>query len=207
MVFQPFASRFLAIFPLGKLVAVTSLAWAILLFCTAGAQNFGGMMALRFLLGMAEGGISPAYVLITGLWYKKDEVPLRITLWYCGNGLAIILQSFIAYGIGHIHTSIAVWRWFFIIFGIIGLVWAAILWLFMPDSPLSAKFLSEQEKAIAVIRLRENRTGISNKEFKMSQAIEALLDVKVWYAFFYAICCVVPSTSVASVRIARPTPW
>lgn len=157
-------------------------------------------MVVRFLLGMAEGGISPAYVLITGTWYKRDEVPLRITLWYCGNGLAIILQSFIAYGIGHIRTSIAVWRWFFIIFGIIGLVWAAVLWFFMPDSALTAKFLTEQEKAIAVERLRENRTGIANKEFKMSQAIEALLDVKVWYAFFYAIACVVPSTAVASVR-------
>lgn len=162
-------------------------------------------MAVRFILGMAEGGISPAYVLITGTWYKKDEIPLRITLWYCGNGLAIILQSFIAYGVGHIDTGIAVWRWFFIIFGILGLFWAVVLYIFMPDSALTAKFLSENEKAIAVERLRENRTGIINKEFKKSQAIEALLDVKVWYGFFYAICCVVPSTAVASVCITPDT--
>lgn len=170
-----------------------------MLFCTAGAFNFKGMMAARFFLGMAEAGISPAYVLITGTWYKKDEIPMRITLWYCGNGIAIILQAFIAYGIGHItHTGIAVWQWFFIIFGILGLAWAVVLYFFMPNTPLNAKFLNEREKAIAVERLRENRTGIANSEFKKDQVFEALLDVKVWYGFFYAIACVVPSSAVAN---------
>lgn len=184
--------------PLGRFVAYTSIVWAIILFCTAGAYNFSGMMAVRFFLGMAEGGISPAYVLITGTWYKKNEIPLRITYWYCGNGLAIIIQSFIAYGIGHINTGIAVWRWFFIIFGILGLAWAAVLWKYMPDTPLTAKFFNDREKAIAVERLRENRTGIANRDFKKDQFIEALTDLKVWYGFLYAIACVTPSTSVAN---------
>lgn len=199
LAFQPLAARLLAYCPLGRFVAFISLMWAVLLFCTAGASNFSGMMALRFLLGMAEGGISPAYVLITGMWYKKDEIPLRITLWYCGNGFAIILQSFVSYGIGHINnTSIAVWKWFFIIFGIVGLIWAIVLWLFMPDTILSAKFLSEREKMIAVERLRENRTGISSQKFKKDQLWEAFTDIKVWYGFFYSIACVVPTTAVGS---------
>ena len=156
-------------------------------------------MVVRFFLGMAEAGISPAYVLITGTWYKKDEIPLRITLWYCGNGFAIILQSFVAYGIGHLdNTGIAVWRWFFIIFGIVGLIWAAVLWMYMPNTPIDAKFLNERERGIAIERLRENRTGIANKEFKKEQLVEAFLDIKVWYGFFYSIACVVPTTAVAS---------
>lgn len=173
--------------------------WAIVLFCTAGAFNFPGLMVLRFFLGVSEAGISPAYVLITGTWYKKNEIPLRITLWYCGNGFAIILQSFIAYGVGHIHVpGVPVWRWFFIIFGIVGLLWAAVLWLFMPDTPMTARFLTEREKSIAVERLRDNRTGIQSTEFKKEQLVEALLDIKVWYGFFYSIACVVPSTAVAN---------
>jgi ACS family allantoate permease-like MFS transporter len=193
------AARLLGFVPLGRFVAFTSLAWAVMLFCTAGAFNFKGMMAARFFLGMAEAGISPAYVLITGTWYKKDEIPVRITLWYCGNGFAIILQAFIAYGIGHInYTGIAVWRWFFIIFGVLGLAWAVVLYFYMPDTPITAKFLNEREKTIAVERLRENRTGIANSEFKKEQVYEALLDVKVWYGFFYAIACVVPASAVAN---------
>lgn len=185
--------------PLGRFVIVTSIGWAIVLFCTAAATNFPGMMAVRFFLGMSEAGISPAYVLITGTWYRKNEIPLRITLWYCGNGFAIILQSFIAYGIGHIdNTGIPVWRWFFIIFGVVGIGWSIVLYLWMPDSPVTARFLSERERLIAVERLRENRTGVSNPGFNKDELKEALLDIKVWYGFFYSIACVVPTTAVAN---------
>ncbi|TVY59490.1 putative transporter, partial [Lachnellula cervina] len=198
LAFQPFAARLLNYFPLGRFVGATSIVWGVILFCTAGAMDFKGMMAVRFFLGLAEAGVSPAYVLITGTWYKKDEIPLRITTWYCGNGFAIILQSLIAYGIGHIHTGIAVWRWFFIIFGILGLVWGFVLWFFMPDSPLTARFLNDRERAVAIERLRDNRTGIENTTFKRDQLVEALTDVKVWYGFFYSIACVVPATAVAN---------
>lgn len=200
LAFQPLAARLLVRVPLGRFVAVTSLLWAVVLSCTAGATNFAGLMVLRFILGACEAGISPAYVLIMGTWYKRDEIPLRITLWYCGNGIAIILQAFIAYGVGHIHVgTMPVWRWFFIIFGIIGFAWAAVLWLLMPDTPLTASFLDDREKLIAIDRLRLNRTGVqANHVFKRDQFYEAVTDVKVWYGFFYSIACVVPATAVAN---------
>ncbi|KAH8803568.1 major facilitator superfamily domain-containing protein [Xylogone sp. PMI_703] len=196
--FQPIAGLLLNKLPLGRFVAGTALAWAIVLFCTPGAKDFAGLFACRFFLGFVEGGISPAYVLITGMWYKKDEIPQRMTLWFCGNGLGIIIQSVLAYGIGHItHTAIATWRWFFIIYGLMGLVWAGILLRFMPDSPLSATFLNDTEKMIAVERLRANRTGVASKEFKKYQLIEAAKDPLTYYSFFYAISCVVPNSGVS----------
>ena len=199
MSFQPIGSRLLARVPLGRFVAITSIVWAVILLCTAGAYNFAGMMVVRFFLGVAEGGISPAYVLITSSWYRKHEIPMRINLWFCGNGCAAIIQAFISYGVGHIqYTGLAVWRWFFIIFGLIGLVWGVVLWIWMPDSPLTAKFLDNREKAIAIERLRENRTGISNPEFKKNQMIEAFMDPKVWYGFFYTFAIVITGTAVAS---------
>lgn len=168
---------------------------------------------------MAEGGVSPAYVLITGMWYKKDEIPQRVTFWFTGNGVAIMIQALVSYGIGHINTSVATWRWFFIIFGIARLVWAGVLYIFMPDSLLTVsllyfsqtfiffpfemkitltlsqtKFLNEEEKAVAIERLRDNRTGVANKEFKKYQLMEALKDPIVSYSFFYAISCMVPNS-------------
>lgn len=150
------------------------------------------------MLGVAEGGISPAFVLLTSFWYRRHEIPLRVSFWVCGNGLASIFQAFIAYGIGHIRTGIAIWRWFFIIFGIVSLIWAAVLWVWMPDSPLSAKFLNERERAIAIERLRENRTGVANPKFKKEQAVEALTDPKVWYGFLYLLGGVITGSAVAN---------
>jgi MFS family permease len=189
--------------PLGRFVALTSLAWAIVVFCTAGAYNFAGLMVARFFLGVAEGGISPAYVLITGMWYKKDEIPRRTTIWFAANGLAIILQALISYGIGHIvNSGVATWKWFFIIFGLVSLIMSAVLWFFMPNSPLDAKFLNEEEKMIAVERLRDNRTGVKNHKFKKYQLIEALKDPLVYYKFFLVILIVVPNSGVSFVSLS-----
>ncbi len=187
--------------PLGRFVVATSLCWAIVVLCTAGAFDFAGLMVARFFLGVAEGGISPAYVLVTGMWYKKDEIPRRTTFWFAANGLAIILQALISYGIGHIvNTGIPTWKWFFVIFGLASLVMSAILWYFMPNSPLDARFLNDEEKMIAVERLRDNRTGVANREFKKYQLIEALKDPLVYYNFFLVILIVVPNSGVSFVR-------
>jgi hypothetical protein len=50
----------------------------------------------------------------------------------------------------------------------------------VPDSPSTARFLSHEERVIAVHRIAENMIGVKTREFKMHQAIEAVLDVKVW---------------------------
>lgn len=88
---------------------------------------------------------------------------------------------------------------FFIILGIVGLVWFGVLSIYMIDSPLTAKFLNEEEKVIAVERLRENRTGVTNREFKKYQFLEALKDPLIYYNFFYNILVVVPNNGVSFV--------
>lgn len=40
-------------------------------------------------------------------------------------------------------------------------VYGIMVGIFLPDSPVSAKFLSEREKAIAIDRVRVNQTGKS----------------------------------------------
>lgn len=45
--------------------------------CLAAPQTFAGFAAVRFLLGFAEGAVSPAFITITGVWYRKDEHAVR----------------------------------------------------------------------------------------------------------------------------------
>ncbi len=37
------------------------------------------------------------------------------------------------------------------------------MFIFLPDSPITAKGLTQKEKRIAVERLRDNQTGVENK--------------------------------------------
>ena len=59
---------------------------------------------------------------------------------------------------------------------------------------MNARFLNEEEKYYATQRLAANRTGIADKaQWKWSQAREALLDIKVWFIFFFNIAINIPN--------------
>lgn len=42
-------------------------------------------MTVRFLLGVAEATITPAFMFITSTWYTRDEIPIRTGIWFAGN--------------------------------------------------------------------------------------------------------------------------
>jgi ACS family allantoate permease-like MFS transporter len=68
----------------------------------------------------------------------------------------------------------------FIIFGGITVLFGITLWWLLPDSPVTAGWLTPRERVVAVERLKSNRTGVKNTVHKGSQIKEALLDPKVW---------------------------
>lgn len=57
-------------------------------------------MVIRFLQGMFECIISPAFLLITALWYKKEEQANRAIIWGTANSGFTIMTSLAMYGIG-----------------------------------------------------------------------------------------------------------
>ena len=78
-----------------------------------------------------------------------------------------------------------------ILTGLITVATAVLYWFWFPDSPTTAWFLTPEERVKAVLRIRENQTGVENKTFKKGQAIEALTDPKTWlFALFTAVSAV-----------------
>jgi hypothetical protein len=63
------------------------------------------------------------------------------------------------------------------------------MFIFLPDSPVTAKGLSDRERRVAVERLRGNQTGIENKHLKPYQIKEAFLDYKLYLFFVLGIVC------------------
>jgi len=75
-----------------------------------------------------------------------------------------------------------------VITGSLTLILAIGFFFLFPDSPTNAWFLTEDERAKAVRRIKENQTGVENKHFKREQMIEAFMDPKIWlFALFAAI--------------------
>ncbi|KAH9897315.1 putative allantoate permease [Xylariomycetidae sp. FL2044] len=189
--------------PVAKVMFVTQLIWGFVLIATGFANNFATMVALRVLLGALEAPVIPGNFLILSMFYgaqirKSDvvvvqsrrEQPLRTGMML--TGLSVCLTGPIGWGIGFLADEHK-WRAMFWITGALTVVWACVVGIFLPDSPVRAKFMNEREKAIVVDRLREDQTGVENKTFKREQAIEALLDPKTWLMFLFNVVINVPN--------------
>lgn len=57
LVMQPLVAYFLVRFPIGKFVGIMVLTWGAILCGMAGATDFKGLMATRFLLGAFEAAV------------------------------------------------------------------------------------------------------------------------------------------------------
>jgi MFS family permease len=45
--------------------------WGIVLLCMTAANDFAGLATARFFLGALESGVSPCFVLMTTMFYKR----------------------------------------------------------------------------------------------------------------------------------------
>ncbi len=81
-------------FPLGKVIAISTIGWGSTTLLMAACSNAGGLMAVRFVMGMLEAPIVPALAIVTVMWYKKEEQPVRVALWYSGFSTVSSCQCF-----------------------------------------------------------------------------------------------------------------
>lgn len=59
----------------------------------------------------------------------------------------------------------------------------------LPDSPTDAKFLTEEERRIAVERLKDNQAGFKNNEIDRGQILEAFKDMQTWLLAILMFAC------------------
>ncbi|KAG7729687.1 hypothetical protein KL933_000767 [Ogataea haglerorum] len=182
---------------IGKFVSISLLVWGALLMCLAACQSFGSLCVVRFLLGVFEACILPAFMIIASLWWKKEEQPLRSTLYF--NTLAGILGGIFAHLIGLIHGKLATWRILFLIYGAVTVVYAGFLVFLFPDNIENAIFLTPHEKQVAYLRVIKNHTGSSlHSDFKLYQIREALLDPKYYILLAFIICQAITNAGITN---------
>jgi hypothetical protein len=131
------------------------------------------------MLGMFEATISPGFVAITGIWWTRQEQASRSAIWISFLGFFGTIGGLITFGIGHISGSLSTWKLIYLILGAFTVVWGVLFIVVVPDNPATARWLTEEEKVVAVQRVVENKTGTKSKTFAKEQVLEALLDPKI----------------------------
>ncbi|KAK9489212.1 putative permease of the major facilitator superfamily [Lipomyces doorenjongii] len=167
--------------PLAKYLSVNVFCWGAVVCCSAAANNFAGLMVVRFLLGVFESCVQPAFIILTAMWYTREEQAVLMSLWYCQTGVQLMIGGMIAFGVSHYtHGFIKSWQLLFLVLGLTTCVWAIFIGWYLPDSPMKAKCFTEEDKVLFIERVRKNETGIQNRKLKLYQMLEALKDSLVW---------------------------
>ncbi|OJJ55365.1 hypothetical protein ASPSYDRAFT_60353 [Aspergillus sydowii CBS 593.65] len=171
--------------PVAKYLAGNVFLWGVVIMCSAAATNFPGLMVVRFLLGVFESCVQPAFIVMTAMWFTRQEQAVLTSLWYCMTGVQLMVGGVLAWGTSHyIGHHIKSWQLLFLVLGALTCVWAVFLGWYLPDSPMKAKCFTEEDKKLMVERVRANETGIQNKRFKRYQLVEALTDPITWLYVF-----------------------
>ena len=68
----------------------------------------------------------------------------------------------------------------FVVLGVLTIAAGIITFVVLPDTPMTAGFLSPAEKVALLKHVSVNQTGIENRHFRMSQVLEIFKDIQLW---------------------------
>ena len=89
----------------------------------------------------------------------------RIGLFYCAAPLSGAFGGLLATGLAKIdYHGYNGWPWIFFIEGIITVCFSALAFLFMPSTPADAKFFTDDERAVALARMKIDGDGATNED-------------------------------------------
>ncbi|KAG9744338.1 MFS general substrate transporter, partial [Aureobasidium melanogenum] len=125
-------------FPTAKYLGIMVLCWGTIVTVTAACHSYTGLIITRVLLGCFESAVAPSLMLITTMWYKKNEQPPRTGIWYLGTGTGTIIGSLLSYAFQHVHsTSLYSWQILFLVVGLITICIGITVVLIFPDNPMT----------------------------------------------------------------------
>ena len=136
-----------------KFIAWTIIAWGCLSTLTGFVHNEWQLMLMRFLLGVAEGGLWPAILVIIGNWFPAREIGRANALFMSNLAISAIITNPLS---GWIIANFD-WRGVFIVEGLISI---GLLFIWLPlisDRPEDAKWISKAEKEYLIETLREEK--------------------------------------------------
>lgn len=130
--------------------------WGIVMTLMGIVKDFKGLFIARLFLGVTEAGLFPGVSYYLTQWYRRDELQLRQAMFFSASSIAGCFSGLLAYGIAKMGGvgGLEGWRWIFILEGIATVVVAFLAFFFLYDFPETAKFLTEEERAFVIHRLK-----------------------------------------------------
>jgi MFS family permease len=170
-----------------KFIAISILIWGGLSIACGLVQNATQLLVIRFLIGVAEGGVWPAMLVILSHWFPNEERG-RANAYFLMN---IAIASIITGPLSGWIISAYGWRWVFISEGLLSLGLIFIWYPLISDSPAEAKWISAEERDYLINKLASEQKELKAQQSGTASYGETLRDPNLWKLvllyFFYQI--------------------
>ncbi|KAJ4302852.1 hypothetical protein N0V90_001743 [Kalmusia sp. IMI 367209] len=188
------------------------IAWGFVSMCTGFVKSYAGLLAARFFLGLAEGGLLGGMLVYLAMFYRRHQMLYRITLFYCAAPLSGAFGGLLATGLAQIHSGgYRGWPFIFFVEGAITIAFGVVTLFALPHTPSDIKFFTAEEKEACIARMRLDAHGansastVDDEKFSWYWVRRALLNVNtlVLSLLFFAIITPIYSFSLFLPTIIR----
>ncbi|KAK1515350.1 pantothenate transporter liz1 [Colletotrichum costaricense] len=181
-------------------LSINMFGFGLMTLCQGFVTNFASIVTTRVLLGIFETGMFPGAFYLIGMWYRRDEAQKRFSFFFNSTTLAGAFGGLIAAAIGKMDGTAGMrgWRWIFILEGALTIIIAVVFYFCLPGFPEDSQWLTKEEKACVVERLRTDQ-GESATEitFTARDYLGVFKDIRVFLGGMMYFSLLVPSYGYA----------
>ena len=170
-------------------IARIMLTWGVLAVAMMFVRTPSSFYVLRFLLGVAEAGFLPGVIYYLSHWFPAEQRARAVSMFMIGIPLAIVVGGPVAgllLGMSGL-LGLAGWQWLFLFEGSPAIVFGVVVWLFLPDSPRDARWLTDEQRAWLTTRI-DTEQAIAKTRHSVGLK-QALLHPTVWLLALIMFAC------------------
>lgn len=151
------------------------LTWGIVSTAIAFVPNASTLVALRFLLGVAEAGFFPGIILYLTFWFPQRHRSRAVSLFMVAVPVSTAIGSTLSSLVidwGHGVFGLAGWRVMFLVEGLPAVALAFACWFYLTDRPAQAPWLDTDEKQwLEAILAAERAVAEAGQDWPLSKAL------------------------------------
>lgn len=134
-------------------------------------------------------GLFPGINLYLSMFYRRQELQLRIAMFYSFCALSGAFSGLLAYAISLMDgiAGLAGWQWIFCLEGLFTVVFAPVAYFLMPNSPRDIWNLTAEQKERCLERIRDE-AQFSDEQVTISAVLSVYKSVHMWPMLVSMFC-------------------
>lgn len=124
------------------------------------------------------------------MFYRRKELSLRIALFWSAASLSGAFSGLLAAAIANMEgvAGMRGWRWIFCLEGIFTVVWAVLVYLLLPNSPQKVRFMSPEQTARCIERLKSDVDILDNEKVTIRKVLSVFTSPGLICIWLTALC-------------------